>query len=312
MREPPDDLLQSFQLETGVVRGRLVRLGPLVGETLDRHDYPEPVATLLGEMLGLAALVSATLKFDGVFSIQAKGDGPIKMLVADITTEGGMRGYAQFDAESLAEKLNGDAWRTSPVPRLLGAGYLAFTVDQGPDTARFQGIVELNGATLADCAHAYIRQSEQFQAVVKITAGRVAGDGGAPAWRVGGLMIQRLPEKGRSLMSGEFGDDDAEDSWARALALMGSCSDGELLDAGLHPHDLLFRLFHEEGVRVFDPERLQMKCRCSQTKVINMLRSFPRGEIESLKVGDKVVVTCEFCGTDYRFDESALDEVYAV
>ncbi len=310
----PDDLIQPFQLETNTARGRLIRLGPLVDQVLERHDYPDPVAMLLGEMLGLAALVSAALKFDGVFTVQAKGDGPVRTLLADITTDGDMRGYAQFDEDRLNAVLGNqdtESWLGSPVPRLLGAGHLAFTVDQGPETARFQGIVELAGATLADCAQAYIRQSEQLQAAVVLTAGQVADSAGALGWRVGGLMVQRLPGEGRSLLSGEIADDDAEDDWVRAVALTGSSTRDELLDPSLHPHDFLYRLFHEEGVRVFDPASVVMRCRCTEQKVTNMLRSFPRSEIEDLTIDDVVVVTCEFCGIAYKFDQHALDDVYA-
>ena len=124
-------------------------------------------------------------------------------------------------------------------------------------------------------------------------------------------MVQRLPGEGRTTVSGDVEEHEADDAWRRTVALMGSCTDEELLDADLHPHRLLFRLFHEDGVRVFEPRNLVMQCRCSDDKVANMLRSFPRAEIEDLKVGDLVVVTCEFCGVTYEFDETALDGVYS-
>lgn len=309
-----DNLIQPFQLENIAASGRMVRLGKVVDDVLGNHDYPEPVALLLGELLALAALVSGALKFDGVFSVQAKGDGPVKTLMVDIGTDGKMRGYAQFD-EALLRAVTGgadpDGWRDSPAPRLLGSGHLAFTVDQGPDTERFQGIVELTGARLADSAHNYIRQSEQLDAVVLLAAGPVAGLPRGPAWRAGGMMIQRLPDKGRSLLSGEARDGEDEDDWVRAVALMSSTREDELLDEALHPHELLYRLFHEDGVRVFEPHPLAMFCRCTENRVIGMLRSFPRAEIEQMTVDDKVVVTCEFCGLDYNFDPTALDDVYA-
>jgi molecular chaperone Hsp33 len=315
-----DDFVQPFQIESHSARGRLVRLGPLVGDVTARHDYPAPVAAILGELLALAAVVAGALKFDGVFTLQAKGDGPIRALMADITSDGEMRGYAQFDHAHFDDGANGanaaDAGHAdeptcavaghSSVPLLLGSGYLAFTVDQGPDTDRYQGIVELAGATLADCAHAYFRQSEQLQAAVKLAS--VPLDGAGPG--AAALMVQRLPGAGRTTMSGEFEEYEADDAWSRTVALMGTCTDAELLDSDLHPHRLLFRLFHEDGVRVFEPRDLVMKCRCTGEKVMNMLRSFPRAEIEDLKIGDKVEVTCEFCGAGYDFDEAALDGVY--
>lgn len=308
-RSPAEDLVQPFQLETGAAQGRLVRLAGVAEEILGLHDYPEAVAHMLGEGLTLAALLSGALKFDGVLTFQIKGDGPINMLVADITTEGEMRGYAQFDKARLAEAEADFAegkGPVEPVPQLFGNGHLAFTVDQGPDTDRYQGIVELTGATLAECAHGYFRQSAQLNAVVKLAVGR-SGDG---SWRAAGLMIQRSPDRGPIKLSGDAPDEDWEEDWRRAVILMGSSTSGELLDPALHPHDLLYRLFHEDGVRVFTPVPLAMSCRCSEQRVITMLRSFPRREIEALKEGDRVVVTCEFCSRRYDFDESALDAVY--
>ncbi len=307
-----DDFVQPFQIESHSARGRLVRIGPLVDSVTARHDYPPPVAAMLGELLALAAVVAGALKFDGVFTLQAKGDGPIRTLMADITSAGEMRGYAQFDhahfdgaPDQTRDETCGAPGRSS-VPRLLGSGYLAFTVDQGPDTDRYQGIVELAGATLADCAHAYFRQSEQLQAAVKLAS--VPANGPSPG--AAALMVQRLPGAGRTTMSGDVEEHEADDAWFRTVALMGSCTDEELLDADLHPHQQLFRLFHEDGVRVFKPRSLVMRCRCSDDKVVNMLRSFPRAEIEDLKIGDRVVVTCEFCGVIYEFDAAALDDVY--
>jgi len=300
----PDDIVQPFQLENAVARGRLVRLGPAVQDILNAHDYPDPVAGILAETLALASLVAGIFKFDGLFSLQAKGDGPVGIVVADLTSDGALRGFAQFRADEVAAL--GDKWRDGPVPHLLGGGYLSFTVDQGKETDRYQGIVELTGATLADCAHNYFHQSDQFDGVVKLTSGKTT-DG---AWRSGGLLVQKLPPEGMVLQSGDAADEDFEEAWRRAVVLMSSSRDVELLDAELHPHDLLFRLFHEDGVRVFDPDSLEMRCRCSSERVENMLKSFPREEIETLKIGDDVVVSCEFCGRDYAFSEKELDRVF--
>jgi molecular chaperone Hsp33 len=300
----PDDLVQPFQIENGSARGRLVRLGPATQQVIGGHDYPEPVATLLSEMLALAALVAGIFKFDGIFSLQAKGDGPVGLLVADLTSDGGLRGFAQFDAEAVDAL--GDTWRDGPVPHLLGGGYLAFTVDQGQDSDRYQGIVDLTGASLADCAHNYFHQSDQFDGAVKLTSGRDA-DGN---WRAGGLLVQKMPPEGLVLQSGDLADEEFEDAWRRAVVFMSSSRDEELLDPSLHPHELLFRLFHEDGVRVFDPLSLEMRCRCSAERVEAMLKSFPRAEIETMKVGDDVVVTCEFCGHDYAFAEEEIDRIY--
>lgn len=304
MTDLPTDLIQPFQVESNAARGRLVRLGVAANTVVSGHDYPAPVASLVAETMALAALVAGIFKFDGIFSLQAKGDGPVSMVVVDMTSDGGLRGFAQFKADAVTAL--GDDWKDGPVPHLLGAGYLAFTVDQGPDTESYQGIVDLTGATLADCAHNYFHQSDQFDGAVKLASAQDA-DG---VWRSAGLLVQKMPPEGRTLISGEFADDEFEDAWRRAVIFMGSSRDEELLDPDLHPHELLFRLFHEDGVRVFDHLPVEMRCRCSQDRVENMLKSFPRTEIEDLRVGDKVVVKCEFCGTDYAYADEDLDRIY--
>jgi len=297
-----DDLVQPFRIESVSVRGRLARLGPVVDEILTRHDYPEDVATLLGETLVLATLLSAALKFEGVFNLQTRGDGPVSLMVADVTSDGSLRAYAQFDEDRLAALRAGPG---HPVPRLLGAGYLAFTVDQGPDTERYQGIVELTGGTIADCAHHYFRQSEQLDAAINIVAGRT-GDTGR--WRAAGLMIQRLPEEGGTAEPQEIDSD--EEGWRRALILMASARADELLDPDLSPRSLLFRLFHEEGVRAYRTRPLAARCRCSAGKVETTLAAMPRDEVEDLKEGGAVIVTCQFCNATYRYDDAALDRLY--
>lgn len=287
-----DDLVQPFKIEGQAVRGRLVRLGPLVDSVLGRHRYPQAVATLLAEMLALAGALAGMLKYDGVFTLQTKGNGPIRMMVADVTSGGDVRGYAQFDADQLAGIGGGEGGIGASVPRLLGSGYLAFTVDQGSHTERYQGIVELDGATLADCVHHYFRQSEQLDAVVKVAAGRVAG-----SWRCGALMLQRLPPTAGAA-------DEVEDGWRRALAFMASSTDAELLDPRLPPNDLLYRLFHEDGVRVFTPSDLRPGCRCTRERVERVLRSLPAAEVADLTVDGMIVATCEFCSAAYSFSEA--------
>jgi molecular chaperone Hsp33 len=286
----PADLVQPFQIEASRLRGRLVRLGPVVESVLGRHAYPEPVGSLLAEMLTLAALLASALKYDGVFTLQAKGDGPVRLMVADVTSGGDMRGFAQFDPARL-----GGLDASASVPRTLGAGYLAFTVDQGTRTDRYQGIVELVGASLVDCVHHYFRQSEQIEAGIKLA---VAGGVRRERWRAGALMLQRLP--------GAAGDEAAEDDWRHALALMASATAAELVGGDLSMHDLLYRLFHEQGVRVYAPVALRAGCRCSRERVETVLRALPAGELESAVVDGHVIVTCEFCNASYRFLPSEI------
>jgi molecular chaperone Hsp33 len=299
----PDDLVQPFQIETSALRGRLVRLGAVVDTILTQHDYPEPVAVMLGEAITLAALLAGALKYEGVFTLQTKGDGPLHLLVADVTSAGALRGYAQFDRDKLDRAIseNGAAALHGSVSKLLGGGYIAFTVDQGEHTERYQGIVELQGGRLADCAHHYFRQSEQIQAGIKLAVGRDPAGG---TWRAGGLMLQRLPtEAGR-----HFVDELEEDRWRRAMVLMASATGGELLDAALAPNDLLFRLFHEDGVRVYDAHELAARCRCSRERIERVLRSLPEEDRTDLAVDGEVRVTCEFCNAQHVF---APEEVAA-
>jgi molecular chaperone Hsp33 len=303
-RRLSDDLVQPFQIDASALRGRLVRLGPLVDGILAQHAYPEPVALMLGEAIALAVILAGALKYDGVFTLQTKGDGPIHLMIADVTTAGAVRGYAQWNAEKLARVLEGGVAALGSVPKLLGAGYIAFTVDQGEFTDRYQGIVELQGATLAECAHHYFRQSEQVQAGIKLAVGRV-GSNGAATWRAGGLMIQRIPPEGGSGSPALV--EEKEEGWRKAMVLMSSSTSAELLDPALAPNDLLYRLFHEDGVRVYRPHALAAQCRCSRQRVERILRSLGRAELQEMTLEDgAVTVTCEFCSTTHRFSAEEL------
>ena len=305
-----DNVLQPFEIENHAAQGRMVRLGDSLDQVLTAHDYPAEVAGLLGELQVIAALMSGTLKFDGVLSIQVKGDGPINMLLVDVTTQGYMRGYAKFNDEKLSlVSKNGSGARQQQVPRLLGNGYFALTVDQGPNTQPYQGVVALEGATLADCAHAYLRQSAQLDAALKVFVANIEGKEGS-SWRGGGIMVQKSSFAGFQKIDGEATDSEFEDAWRRVIVFLGSCTNDEMLESFLHPHDLLFRLFSEDGVRVFNPSSFIMKCRCSRERVQNVLVSFPREEVESMKIGDDVVVACEFCNANYRFDTNHIDAIF--
>jgi molecular chaperone Hsp33 len=299
-----DDLVQPFRIDPFALRGRLVRLGPTIDRILSQHAYPEPVAAMLGEAITLAVVLAGALKYDGIFTLQTKGDGPIRLMVADVSTAGAVRGYAQYDAAKVEAALSGVGAGAPSVPGLVGSGYIAFTVDQGEDTDRYQGIVELAGSTLAECAQHYFRQSEQIQAGIKLSVGR-AGRGGT--WRGGGLMLQRVPPEGG------FGviADDVEDGWRQAMVLMSSATAEELVDPDLPPHGLLFRLFHEQGVRVYETHPLEARCRCSRERIEGILRLFPTAELEDMRKDGVTTVTCQFCNQSYLFDEADLDRIKA-
>ncbi|HCS69018.1 MAG TPA: molecular chaperone [Rhodospirillaceae bacterium] len=291
-----DDVVQPFHVDALGVNGRVVRLGPILDQLVGPHGYPPVVADLLSQVVVLAATLSSVLKFDGVFTLQVQGDGPVGLVMADVTSAGGVRSYARFDADRLAA-VDAAGAQGAPVPALLGSGYLAFTVDQGPDTDRYQGITELVGATLADCAHDYFRQSEQLE-----TAILLASD--ADPLAAGAIMVQRLPDKHGA------DKDETEEAWRRAVILMSSLSSGELLDPAVATDRLLYRLYHQDGVRVTEGRPVKQTCRCSRDKVEMTLRSFPRAEIEDMADDGTVTVTCEFCRTDYVFGPDQIEALY--
>ncbi len=293
------DVVQPFLIESSGIRGRLLRLEHVCDQILSRHAYPEPVAQLLAEMLALCGGLASLIKYDGVFTLQANGDGPLRMLVVDVTSQGEMRGYAGFDQDRIATLMTAAEGRPT-VPQLFGKGYLAFTVDQGSYSERYQGIVALTGDTLADCLQHYFMQSEQLQSGIVLAAGRRG-----PHWLSAALVLQRLPEEAIHAI-------EDEDDWRRAMVLQASASEDELLDDQLAPNDLLYRLFHEEGVRVFEPRPLTEACRCSRDKLESVLKTMSREELNEMKVGDAVEVTCQFCTKVYRFDDADLDRIHGL
>jgi molecular chaperone Hsp33 len=297
MPHSPDDLVEAFQIEGEPVRGRLVRLGPAVDEILAGHAYPETIANLLGEACALAALVGSNLKFDGRLIVQAQGSGPVRYVVADYDTEGCLRGYCRFDPERLAQATAGFA---RPGARtLLGEGIFVMTVDQGPDMDRYQGVTPIEGETLALCAEQYFAQSEQTPTRVRLAVGR-ANSGDGDRWRAGGVLIQNIAE------------DDArgptQEAWTRTQALFETLGEDELIDPLLPANRLLYRLFHEDGVRVFEARPLKAFCRCSQERIEGVLSSFAADERADMVEDDgKIRVTCEYCSRTYAVEPDALE-----
>ena len=305
------DRVLPFQLDALGVRGRLVRLGPALDEVIERHGYPLAVARPLAESMVLCATLATSLKYDGIFTLQISGDGPIRLLVTDLTSDGALRGYAQFDSWKLAIAL-GSGNEDAPdgyVPKLFGQGRLAFTVDQGRHTERYQGVVPLEGATLADCAHIYFRQSEQLPTGIKIAARR-SDEGGGHHWHASALMVQQMPEFDAGRL--DIDAEQREDDWRKAVILMASATEKEMLDPALPGTTLLHRLFHQEQPRVFERRAFAARCRCSRDRIDNVLRSIRREELDDLrdKTG-RVSVKCEFCSTEYAYDDGDLDCLYA-
>ena len=311
LRSSDDDQALPFQLDALGVRGRLVRLGPSLDDIIERHGYPLAVARPLAEAMVLCAALATSLKYDGIFTLQISGDGPIRLLVTDLTTDGALRGYAQFDSWKLAVALGAGNHDVPEgyVPKLFGRGRLSFTVDQGQHTERYQGVVPLEGATLADCAHTYFRQSEQLPTGIKISARRTVEDG-VGHWRAAALMVQQMPEFDAGRI--DVDREQREDDWRRAVILMASATEAEMLDAKLPGTTLLYRLFHQERPRQFERRPFVARCRCSRQRIDRVLRSIKREELGDMRdPSGRVVVKCEFCSTEYAYDDRDLDRIYA-
>ncbi len=314
--EGVDDLVLPFAVEGLDVRGRIVRLGPALDTILDRHNYPDAVARVVGEAAALTVLLGSALKFEGSFQLQTRSDGPIEMLVVDFDAPDRLRAFARFDGERVAALPAG-----ARSAELLGEGVLAMTIDQGSETSRYQGVVALEGQGLEEAAHQYFRQSEQIPTRVRLAvAEQFSGSG--RAWRAGGLMTQFLPsspERARQadLHPGdipeghpaqESGARPEDDAWVEAKALVDTVEDHELIDPSVSSERLLYRLFHERGVRVFEGQGVREACRCSRGRIMAMMRRFDAKDRRDM-VGDngRIEVTCEFCSRRYDLDPAAIE-----
>lgn len=306
-----DDRVVPFQVEGLDVRGRAVQLGPLLNSILGRHDYPAPVARLLAEAIVLTALLGTSLKFEGKFTVQTKGDGPVDLLVADFATPNSLRAYARYDEEALAEAVR--LGHTSP-PELLGRGVLAFTIDHGRNMQPYQGIVPLDGLTLEEIAGVYFRQSEQIPTQVRLGVAELLDRDaqGKPRhnWRAGGLVAQFLPQAPERMRQPDLhgGDGDErdhehgyDDAWSEARMMVETIDTDELTDPQVPIERLLFRLFHERGVRVFQPQMVADQCSCSRDKIKSVLEGFSADDIEASQEDGEIAVTCEFCSTTYKY-----------
>jgi molecular chaperone Hsp33 len=303
---PVDDAVLPFEVDALDLRGRLTRLGPALDDVLAKHDYPPAVGKLLGEAIVLTTLLGSSLKFDGRFILQTQTDGPVSFLIVDFQAPDRLRAYARFDATRLKAGQDSGA--------LLGKGHLAMTIDQGPDMSRYQGLVALDGGTLEDAAHEYFLRSEQIPTRVRIAVGEEwrGGDGGKHHWRGGGMLMQFLPKAPERARQADLHPGDApegtavhevaeDDAWVEGQSLISTVEDIELIDPDLSAERLLYRLFHEHGVRVFKPLPLHAQCSCSRDAVAAMLKSFTPQDRADMVQDGKVVVTCEFCSSVYQF-----------
>ena len=294
---PTDDLAAAFQIEGWPVRGRLVRLGEAIDTILSAHAYPEPVAALLGEACVLAALVGSSLKFDGRLIVQAQGDGPVRYVVADYDTQGHLRGYCRYDEAEVAAVSTGFA--RPGAKTLLGQGVFVMTLDRGPDFERTQGITPIEGESLSLAAEHYFEQSEQIPTKVRLAVGAVTTEAGTP-WRAGGALIQ--------LIAADDARGSTEEAWDRSRALFSTLADDELIDLTVTPETLLYRLFHEDGVRLEDARPLKAQCRCSADRIEAVLASFtPEERTDMIEPDGKIHVTCEYCARVYALEPHAAE-----
>ena len=308
------DAVRPFAVEELDVRGRAVAFGPVLESILARHDYPEPVSRLLAEAIVLTGLLGTSLKFDGRFTLQTQTEGPVSMLVVDFASPDAVRACATFDDDRVQALMA--AGKATP-EALLGHGHLAMTIDQGQHMQRYQGLVELDGISLEEVARRYFERSEQIPTEVRLGVGelytRKEGVSHARSWTAGGILIQFLPEAPERLRQADIDPGDApegttrheveeDDAWVEAKVLVDTVQDDELTDPEVSVEMLLFRLFHERGVRLFDPQPLADKCRCSREKIKGVLAGFSAEEIEEITVNGRIEVTCEFCNETYRFE----------
>ncbi len=310
--EGHDDVVLPFAVEPLDVRGRVVRLGASIDTILARHGYPDPVARVLGEAAALTAMLGASLKLEGRFQLQTKTDGVIDMVVVDFNAPDRLRATARFDKDRL-EALGAGLLRSGD---LLGSGYMAMTIDQGPDRSRYQGVVALEGQGFEEAAHQYFRQSEQIPTQVRLAVAEQF-ENGRNAYRAGGVMIQFLPSSPDRMRQADLAPGDIpeghpsndlpapseDDAWVEAKSLLATVEDHELIDPAVSSERLLYRLFHERGVRVFEGQPMHEECTCSQERIMGMMRRFSPEDRRDM-VGDngRIGITCEFCSRFYDLD----------
>lgn len=273
------DLLHRFLFDAMNIRGELVQLDQTWRETLARSEYPEPVKQVLGESMAAAALLIATLKVEGSLTLQVRGEGPLHLLVVHANSDRSLRGLARWSS---------DVPEGEALASVFGAGHLVITIDP-TEGERYQGIVPLTGTDIQDALKHYFEQSEQLPTKLWLAAGEQSA---------AGLLLQVLP-----------GEQEDGDAWNRVSQLADTVTAEELLN--LDSDVLLHRLFHEETVRVFEPEPIRFECSCSTDKIIATLRQLGEDEVNDiLKTEGKVEVTCDFCNQQYNFDSVDVGAIF--
>ncbi len=312
-----DDTVLPFQLDRSDIRGRIARLDGVLEKILTQHSYPPLVEALVAEAALLTALIGQTIKLRWKLSLQVRGDGPVRIIATDYyapAEEGAparIRAWASFDADALVTGAD-------PFSR-IGTGYFAVLIDQGEGTVPYQGLTPIAGTSLSDCAETYFSQSEQLPTRFALSFGRSQRPGEAERWRAGGVMLQHMPKaspfaaseggsgEGGLLQAGDLLDGDEGDNWNRANLLLDTVEAMELVGPQVAPTDLLVRLFHEEGPRVFDAQSVMFGCSCSDDKVRQSLSIYSAKDIGHMTTEDGIVTAdCQFCGAHYEFEPATL------
>jgi molecular chaperone Hsp33 len=291
---PSADFVLPFELPELGLRGRFIRLDSVSSRALSAHPLPEPAQRVLAEALVLAALLGSALKFEGRLSVQLKGNGPLDLLVTDYfagaTPGGGLRGYARLDEQNFAA-----GGQPAKFAKLAGSGALAITIEPKKGAQTYQGLVPLSPDGLSASAETYFFQSEQLPTALRLSAGPTYRSGEGRGWRAGALMVQAVP--------GHVADrDKTTDDWERISLFLKTLEDVELLDTAISAESVLWRLFHEDEVRVHPSQTLRFECSCQAENIRSVLGAYPVDELKDLPDPDGVIRTrCEFCATVYEF-----------
>ena len=297
------DNCASFHIEDGAFMGRLVRLDEVVNTIIAKHNYPQNVSAVVAESTALAALLASALKYDGLFTLQTKSNGPVSMVVVDVSSDGTVRACANFDEERIkkAQELRKTEGEIEAAPHWLGEGYLAFTVDQGKDTDLYQGVVDLQGKNLTECALRYFKQSEQIETALQLFLHIPSNEN--DRWKAAGILLQKLPETGGKVNT----DIDMSEAWNEAVTFMQSLTADEVFDDNLSSAELLHRLYHSSKLSITKNKDYRFGCRCSREKLLNTLSSFSEEEINNLAdKQNQIAATCNFCSEKYVFDKGEL------
>ncbi len=294
-----EDAVIPFLVKNSDVRGRIAKIGPTINHILTRHDYPEAVSQLLGELLIIASLLGTMMKREGLITIQASGDGPVDMLVADCTYDGKLRGYANIKKDA------GDFPENPSLKDIMGKGYLAITMDYLTQDQRYQGIVELAETSLNDSLVTYFKTSEQIETYLQLGLSKrpASKKKRKKEWYGGGIIIQRIPEEGGTKEDQSKLEGLREEQWERVKIYVNSVKTDELTDPELSSNQLLYRLFHEEGVWIHEPTKLAHFCRCSRERIESILSTMSDDDLKDMQEEGTIKVTCQFCNKTEMFTD---------